>query len=229
MSKSSVKHSRRPSFDSADALQVAGRQTIEPSSQSCTRLRANAYRRPAQGGRHPVWPRVLRERIQLPVDKQRHHVEPAARARRRHAGRDLHQPQRQRPLHRPRFPAVAQPARPGTGPAPTLDPGRPGISAFLYQPSMFTKALGATLCGQCHGQPRRDRQPGELDRQSLRDYPVVLNATCATIQLLLAIGLTWRPTVRLALGASIVWSLAVWWLGDYALLAVLLWPANRTP
>jgi hypothetical protein len=78
---------------------------------------------------------------------------------------------------------------------------------------------------------------------------VLLNTVFATIQLLLGIGIAFRPTVRLALAASIGWSLAVWWLGEglggvlnggadpvngapgavilYALLAVLLWPADR--
>ena len=79
---------------------------------------------------------------------------------------------------------------------------------------------------------------------------MLLNTIFATIQLLLAIGIAWRPTVRVALAASIAWSLGVWWFGEglgmvltsgaspvngapgaviiYALLAVLLWPADRT-
>jgi hypothetical protein len=61
-------------------------------------------------------------------------------------------------------------------------------------------------------------------------------------------GIAWRPTVRLALAASVAWSLGVWWLGEglgglltpdanliagapgaviiYAMLAVVLWPAS---
>jgi hypothetical protein len=82
-------------------------------------------------------------------------------------------------------------------------------------------------------------------------HEVVLNAVFATIQLLLGRGIAWRPTVKLALGASVAWALSVWWLGEglggllagtanpvdgapgavilYALLAVLLWPADRDP
>ena len=78
---------------------------------------------------------------------------------------------------------------------------------------------------------------------------MLVNAIFATIQLLLGLGIAWRPTVRLALAASIVWALGVWWFGEglggvlsgaadpvsgapgaviiYALLAVLLWPADR--
>ena len=76
----------------------------------------------------------------------------------------------------------------------------------------------------------------------------LLNAIFATVQLLLGLGIAYRPTVRLALAASIVWALGVWWFGEgrrraerggrpgerrarcgiiYALLAVLLWPYDR--
>jgi hypothetical protein len=77
----------------------------------------------------------------------------------------------------------------------------------------------------------------------------LLNTVFAAIQLLLGLGIAYRPTVRMALAASIAWSLAVWWFGEglggvlngsaspvsgapgavilYGLLAVLLWPADR--
>jgi hypothetical protein len=74
------------------------------------------------------------------------------------------------------------------------------------------------------------------------------NVFFATVQLLIAVGLFWRPTARLALGASVAWALGVWWIGEglggvlsgatpvagypggvilYALVAVLLWPRQR--
>jgi hypothetical protein len=76
----------------------------------------------------------------------------------------------------------------------------------------------------------------------------IYNAVFATTQLLIAIGILWRRTVRPALAASIVWALFVWWFGEslggilvgsspltgvpgavilYALIAVLLWPTDR--
>ena len=42
----------------------------------------------------------------------------------------------------------------------------------------------------------------------------MLNAIFATIQVALGLGIAWRPTVRLALAASVLWSLAVWFLGE---------------
>ena len=75
------------------------------------------------------------------------------------------------------------------------------------------------------------------------------NAVFATIQLLLGLGIAWRPTLRAALAGSVAWALGVWWFGEglggvlngaasplngapgaviiYALLAVLLWPSDR--
>jgi hypothetical protein len=122
-------------------------------------------------------------------------------------------------------------------------------AALQYQPVMFTKAFGSTLADAAMGNPSVIANPINWTASLFEHHPVVLNGICATIQLLLAVGLIWRPTVRLALGASIVWSFAIWWLGEglggmlsqmsspingapgavilYALLAVLLWPSTR--
>lgn len=121
-------------------------------------------------------------------------------------------------------------------------------AALQYQPFMFTKAFSASLAASAMGNPGVIASPVNWTAGLFEHHPVMLNAICATIQLLLAVGLAWRPTVRLALGTSVVWSLAVWWLGEglggmlsqmsspvngapgaailYALLAVLLWPAT---
>jgi hypothetical protein len=118
-----------------------------------------------------------------------------------------------------------------------------------YQSWMFTKAFGQMLAGAAGGNPAVIASPITWDAHLVEHYPVLLNAVFATIQLLLGLGIAWRPTVRVALGASIAWSLAVWWLGEglggvlaspdsavaggpgavilYALLAVLLWPTDR--
>jgi hypothetical protein len=118
-----------------------------------------------------------------------------------------------------------------------------------YQSWMFTKAFGQMLAGAANGNPAVIASPITWDAHLVEHYPVLLNAVFATIQLLLGLGIAWRPTVRVALGASIAWSLAVWWLGEglggvlatpdsavaggpgavilYALLAVLLWPTAR--
>jgi hypothetical protein len=146
-------------------------------------------------------------------------------------------------------PAVA---RPGTRRALQL-----GLAAawlldgvLQYQPFMFTKAFGQMLAATAPGNPSVIARPIAWDATLVEHHLMLLNTSFATIQLLLGVGIAFRPTVRFALAASIAWSLAVWWLGEglggvlngtadpvngapgavilYALLAVLLWPADRS-
>jgi hypothetical protein len=120
-----------------------------------------------------------------------------------------------------------------------------------FQPSMFTKAFPQMLAGTSAGNPAFVASPVNWSAALITHHLVVLNAIFATIQVALGLGIAWRPTVRPALAASVLWSLAVWFLGEglggvlagpasltdgapgavilYALLAVLLWPADRGP
>jgi hypothetical protein len=122
-------------------------------------------------------------------------------------------------------------------------------AVLQYQSFMFTKAFAQMLGGTAAGNPAVIADPITWSARLVGNHVVVLNAIFATIQLLLGLGIAWRPTVRMALAASIIWSLAVWWLGEglgmvltggaspvngapgaviiYGLLAVLLWPAAR--
>jgi hypothetical protein len=117
------------------------------------------------------------------------------------------------------------------------------------QPSMFTKAFPDMLAGTSAGNPAFVASPVSWSAALITHHLVVLNAVFATVQVALGLGIAWRPAVRLALAASVLWSLAVWFLGEglggvlagtasltggapgavilYALLAVLLWPAER--
>ena len=119
-----------------------------------------------------------------------------------------------------------------------------------YQSFMFSNAFSQMLAGTASGNPGAIARPVTWDATLIQHHNVLLNSIFATIQLLLAIGIAWRPTVRVALAASIAWSLGVWWFGEglgmvltssaspvngapgaviiYALLAVLLWPTDRT-
>jgi hypothetical protein len=124
------------------------------------------------------------------------------------------------------------------------------LDALLqYQSFMFSKGFSQMLAGTASGNPRVVASPITWDATLVTHHAVLLNSIFATIQLLLAIGIAWRPTVRLALAASIAWALGVWWFGEglgmvltgsaspvngapgaviiYALLAVLLWPSDR--
>ena len=118
-----------------------------------------------------------------------------------------------------------------------------------YQSFMFSKAFSQMLAGTASGNPGVIAAPITWDATFVAHHAVLLNAMFATVQLLLGIGIAWRPTLRLALAGSIAWAAGVWWFGEglgmvltgsaspvngapgaviiYALLAVLLWPADR--
>ena len=118
-----------------------------------------------------------------------------------------------------------------------------------YQSFMYTGAFGQLIGGTAAGNPGVIARPISWDAALVEQHLVLLNTLFATCQLLLGLGIAYRPTIRAALGASVAWSLAVWWLGEglggvlsggaspvsgapgavilYALLAVLLWPADR--
>src|SRR5271165_3795594 len=122
-------------------------------------------------------------------------------------------------------------------------------AALQYQPFMYSKAFGQTLAAAVAGDPGIIARPVIWDAALVEQHAVLLNTVFATTQLLLALGIAFRPTARLALAASIAWAAGVWWFGEglggvltgnaspvngapgaviiYALLAVLLWPADR--
>ena len=114
---------------------------------------------------------------------------------------------------------------------------------------MFSKGFGQTLAVTAPGNPAIIADPITWSARLIEAHPTWSNAAFASVQLFLALGIAWRPTVKLALAASVAWSLGVWWLGEglggvlngtadpvtgapgavilYALLAVLLWPTDR--
>jgi len=118
-----------------------------------------------------------------------------------------------------------------------------------YQSFMYTKAFGQMLAGTARGNPSVIARPISWDATLDEHHLVLVNTIFATIQLLLGLGIAFRPTVRIALAASITWAIGVWWFGEglggildgaasplngapgaviiYALMAVLLWPADR--
>jgi len=118
-----------------------------------------------------------------------------------------------------------------------------------YQSFMYTKAFTQMLAGTADGNPGVVAHPVTWNATLVQHHLVLLNTIFATIQLLIGLGIAWRPTVKLALAASIAWSLGVWWFGEglggvlsgaasplngapgavilYALAAVLVWPAGR--
>ena len=119
-----------------------------------------------------------------------------------------------------------------------------------FQSMMFTRAFSQMLAGTAAGNPAVIADPINWASRLITDHPVATNTTFATIQVLLGLGIASRSTIKVALTASIAWSLGVWWFGEglggilnggaspvngapgavilYALLAVLLWPADAS-
>jgi hypothetical protein len=120
-------------------------------------------------------------------------------------------------------------------------------AALQFQPYMFTKAFPQqALAPAGPGSPRFIAQPVHWAAQLTATHVVAFNALFATTQLLIALGLFTRATVRVALAGSVVWALGVWWMGEglggmlaapqspimgspgaavlYALVSILIWP-----
>jgi hypothetical protein len=117
---------------------------------------------------------------------------------------------------------------------------------------MFTPGstgLGAMVGGTAAGNPGPVAHSIAWNASVVDHHAVVTNSAFALIQILIGLGIAWRPALKPALAASVVWSLAVWWFGEglggvlhgtgtpvgggpgavffYALLAVVLWPSER--
>jgi hypothetical protein len=115
------------------------------------------------------------------------------------------------------------------------------------QPFMFTKQFaGTTLAPTVTGNPGIVADPISWASGLVSGHPAAANTAFALIQLALGGLIAWRATVRLGLAAAVLWSAAVWWLGEgfggvltgsadpvsgapgavvlYGLLSVLLWP-----
>jgi hypothetical protein len=122
-------------------------------------------------------------------------------------------------------------------------------SILQFQAFMFGRGFAAMLRASAAGNPAVIAAPITWSARFIQQHDVTANAAFATIQLAIALGIAWRPTIKIALGMSIAWSLGVWWLGEglggllsgtaspasgapgavilYALLAILLWPPRR--
>jgi hypothetical protein len=122
-------------------------------------------------------------------------------------------------------------------------------AALQFQPYMFTRAfVSQVIQGGAAGNPAVIADPITWSAGLMAHHTVVCNALFATSQLLLAVGLLYRPTARVALAASIPWAIGVWWIGEglggllagtanpitgapgaailYVFLALLAWPSE---
>jgi hypothetical protein len=115
---------------------------------------------------------------------------------------------------------------------------------YMFGPFFVTQGIQLSAAGD----PGMVAGPAGWASHVMLQHIALYNTIFATIQLLIAIGMFFRRSLRAALAASIGWALFVWWFGEglggiftgssplagvpgaviiYALIAILLWPADR--
>jgi hypothetical protein len=124
-------------------------------------------------------------------------------------------------------------------------------AALQFQPYMFRNSfVTAIIEPTATGNPAVIARPILWSAHLMAQHLVLYNTAFALIQLAIAAGFFSRRTVRLALAASIIWAVFVWWFGEglggvlagasplagapgavilYALIAVLVWPTGDDP
>lgn len=120
------------------------------------------------------------------------------------------------------------------------------------QPFMFTRSFVTQIIApNTIGQPRFVAWPITLTEHLIEPRVALFNAFAATIQILIGLGLLYRPTVKVALLSSFAWALGVWWIGEglgglftgaaspltgapgaallYVFAGMIMWPGNGRP
>src|ERR1700678_727702 len=86
-------------------------------------------------------------------------------------------------------------------------------AVLQFQPYMFTKAFGdEMITAGANGNPAGLAHQITWAGHAIGHHPTVSNTAFGLIQLFIALGIAWRPTVKIALGASVLWALGVWWI-----------------
>jgi hypothetical protein len=119
-------------------------------------------------------------------------------------------------------------------------------ASLQYQPYMFGRAfVTETIEPAAAGTPYWVEHPSLWAAHFMIHHITFYNSLFATLQLLIALALFYRPAVKIGLAVSIVWALGIWWLAEglggitlgasplmgapggailYAFIAVLVWP-----
>ncbi|HEY3926306.1 MAG TPA: hypothetical protein VGL75_17225 [Acidothermaceae bacterium] len=88
-------------------------------------------------------------------------------------------------------------------------------ASLQFQPAMFGGRLVTEVLSPAgDGQASFVSRPVEHVAHLVSGHPALFNAAFASVQLAIGVGLLLRRPVVLALFASIVWALAVWYLGE---------------
>jgi hypothetical protein len=121
--------------------------------------------------------------------------------------------------------------------------------ALQFQSFMYSRGFITVLEANAAGQPGWVHDSVLWGARMLGRNPTVWNTLFALVQVLIGLGLLWRPSVKPALAASLVWALVVWWFGEafgmmfmnmaspltgapgavllYGIIGLLVWPNGR--
>jgi hypothetical protein len=121
--------------------------------------------------------------------------------------------------------------------------------ALQFQSFMYSQGFVQTITGGAAGQPYWLASSIRWAAHILGSNLTVLNTLSALTQVIIGLGLLYRPTVKGALAVSFAWSLIVWWFAEafgfmfsstaspltgapgavllYAIIGLLVWPTRR--
>ncbi len=84
------------------------------------------------------------------------------------------------------------------------------LQPFMFGSSFVTQVIAPNAIGQ----PGVVAGPVRFFAHLIEPRIVLFNACAATIQVLIGLGLLYRPTVKVALMSSLAWAIGVWWIGE---------------
>ncbi len=88
-------------------------------------------------------------------------------------------------------------------------------AALQYQPHMFSQAfLTNTIEPAASGAPWIVAHPVLLAAHLMSHHIALYNGVFATIQVLIAVAIFYRPLLEAGLALSVVWGVGVWWLAE---------------
>jgi hypothetical protein len=118
-----------------------------------------------------------------------------------------------------------------------------------FQSFMYSKGFIEMLTGGAAGQPGWLASSIDWSAHLTQHNQIIWNTLFALIQVLIGLGLLYRPTVKEALAGSFAWAFVVWWFGEafgmlfmnmanpltgapgavilYAIVGLVVWPTER--
>ena len=121
--------------------------------------------------------------------------------------------------------------------------------ALQFQSFMYSKGFVQTIFDTASGQPAWFASTIRWGAHLAQHNLTAFNTAFALTQVLIGIGLLYRPTVKPALTVSFAWALTVWWVGEglgmlftntaspltgapgavllYAIIGLVVWPSER--